>query len=108
MLAMVFGFVPFIIMIADAAFPETEAIIRTRGWLLYSCQRWEAFDLISCIIRWKDNISAEEQLERPSLTDLQPKVQVCPQSYLGRIRILWNSGAWNLPAEGTNPVDSKK
>ena len=73
MLAMVFGFVPFIIMIADAAFPETEAIIRTRGWLLYSCQRWEASDLISCI-RWKDNISAEEQLERPPVPDLQPEV----------------------------------
>ena len=107
MLAMVFGFVPFIIMIADAAFPETEAIIRTRGWLLYSSQHWEAFNLI---FRWKDNISAEEQLERPSLPDLQPEVQVCPQSYLGRIRILRNSGSWNLPAEGTNPVDvdSKK
>ena len=28
---MVLGFVPFIIMISDAAFPETETIIRTGG-----------------------------------------------------------------------------
>ena len=31
MLAMVLGFVPFIIMIADAAFPEIETVIITKG-----------------------------------------------------------------------------
>ena len=31
MFAMVLGFVPFIIMVSDAAFPETETIIRTGG-----------------------------------------------------------------------------
>ena len=61
--------------------------------------------LILC--RWKDNISAEEQLEWSSLPDLQPEVRVCPQSYLGWIRILWNPRTGHLPAEG-NPgnVDS--
>ena len=50
--------------------------------------------------RWKDNYSAEEQLEWPSLPDLQQEVWVRPQGHLGRIRILWNPGAWDLPAEG--------
>ena len=71
MLAMVFGFVPFIIMIADAAFPEKESIIRTRGWLLKVVVVCSGKSLY---FRWKDNISGEEQLEPTSLPDLQPEV----------------------------------
>ena len=47
MLAMVFGFVPFIIMIADAAFPETETIIRTRGCFKHSCLSRGLFEQFS-------------------------------------------------------------
>ena len=77
---------------------ELEVVVMSSPPHLY----WEQFDLILC--RRKNNISAEEQLEWPSLPDLQPEVWVCPQGYLGRIRILWNSRTVHLPAEG-NPRD---
>ena len=66
MFAMVMGIVPFVILIADAAFPERETVVSTRG------ENFATNIIINYInTRRKADAGPEEQLVATPLSDLQ-------------------------------------
>ena len=75
LVAMVLGFVPFVIMIADAAFPEEEAIIEVKG--MYGVCFSVVYDFVMfffILFRRKGNQDPKKQLEQASFSDLQSTV----------------------------------
>ena len=67
MFAMVMGIVPFVILIADAAFPERETVVSTRGEIFVTNI------IINYYINTRGKVDAgpEEQLVATPLSDLQ-------------------------------------
>ena len=120
MFAMVWGFLPFLILVADAAFPEKEIHIKTTGLSLYWLvdisylvfiglyNNWLEICLGMCLIkilviffaRREGNDNHEEQLEQTFLSDLQWKVWVCSERYLDWISVLCNTVSCHLSTQG--------